>query len=261
MVGLWNMLGNEELMEALKESMATFVNLALVPRISRAQKLDALTSMANIAGYRAVIDSFNRLPRFSRPQSTACGAVPPAKVFVIGTGVAGLSAIATAHALGAKVYANDVRDAAREQVESMGAEFIPINASGVSGEGVGGYATEMGESFKNAQLATYARIIPEMDIVIATAMIPNRAAPVLITEEMLRSMKHGSVVSDLAAQTGGNCAATERDKVVTTSSGVTVIGKTGYASEMPAQASEMLGNNFIALLETLGGAVDWGESR
>jgi len=262
LVGFWNMFDAPEgLHEALGQSPATFINLGLIPRISRAQKLDALTSMANIAGYRAVIDSFNRLPRFSRSSVTACGAVPPAKVFVIGTGVAGLSAIATAHSLGAKVYANDVRDAAREQVQSMGAEFIPINATGVAGEGVGGYATEMGESFKNAQLATYARIIPEMDVVIATAMIPNRAAPVLITEEMLRSMKHGSVVCDLAAQTGGNCESTERDKVVITSSGVTVIGKTGYASEMPAQASEMLGNNFIALLETLGGAVDWGDKQ
>merc|ERR550525_1488745 len=132
--------------------MASFINLSLIPRISRAQKLDALTSMANIAGYRAVMDAFNRLPRFSRSSVTACGAVPPAKVLIIGTGVAGLSAIATAHALGAKVYANDVREAAREQVESMGAEFVPVDAEGVQGEGVGGYATAMSQSFKEAQL-------------------------------------------------------------------------------------------------------------
>merc|ERR1719310_2719464 len=135
MIAFWSMFGNEKLLEQLERAPATFVNLSLVPRISRAQKLDALTSMANIAGYRAVIDAFHRLPRFSRSSVTASGTVPPARVFVIGAGVAGLSAIATAHALGAKVYANDVRDAAREQVESMGAEFVPVAAEGITGEG------------------------------------------------------------------------------------------------------------------------------
>merc|ERR1719172_304359 len=136
------MFGSEELTEALTQSSASFVNLELVPRVSRAQKLDALTSMANIAGYRAVLDAFNRLPRFSRSSVTACGTVPPARVFFIGAGIAGLSAIATAHAMGAKVFANDVREAAREQVESMGAEFVPVEAEGISGEGAGGYARE-----------------------------------------------------------------------------------------------------------------------
>merc|ERR1719310_1020949 len=135
MIAFWSMFGTQELLQTFAQSPATFVNLALVPRISRAQKLDALTSMANIAGYRAALDAFNRLPRFSRSSVTACGAVPPAKVFVIGAGVAGLSAIATAHALGAMVYANDVREAAREQVESMGAEFVPVAAEGITGEG------------------------------------------------------------------------------------------------------------------------------
>jgi len=258
MVGFWNMHGVQDLMEALGQSQATFVNLSLIPRISRAQRLDALTSMANVAGYRAVIDAFSHLPRFSRSSVTACGAVPPAKVLVIGAGVAGLSAIATAHALGAKVYANDVREAAREQVESMGAEFVPVDAPGVAGEGVGGYASEMGQAFKEAQLATYARLVPDMDIVISTAMIPNREAPKLLTEEMLRSMRRGSVVVDLAAQTGGNCTSTEKDKVVVTPDGITVIGETNYPSQMPGQASEMLGNNFVALLEALGGAADFG---
>merc|ERR1719446_1812500 len=136
LVGFWNMFKSEELLGQLEQTPATFINLSLVPRVSRAQKLDALTSMANIAGYRAVLDAFNRLPRFSRSSVTASGTVPPAKVFIIGAGIAGLSAIATAHAMGAKVYANDVRDAVREQVESMGAEFVPIDdVEGIRGEG------------------------------------------------------------------------------------------------------------------------------
>merc|ERR1719331_2708808 len=145
MVAFWQMYGMEDLLHALERSPASFVNLALVPRVSRAQKMDALTSMANIAGYRAVLDAFTRLPRFSRSSVTASGTVPPARVFVIGAGIAGLSAIATAHSLGAKVFANDVRDAAREQIESMGAEFVSIDAIGIQGEGVGGYAAEMGQ--------------------------------------------------------------------------------------------------------------------
>eukprot|EP00931_Biecheleriopsis_adriatica_P117063 TRINITY_DN92616_c0_g1_i1.p1 TRINITY_DN92616_c0_g1~~TRINITY_DN92616_c0_g1_i1.p1 ORF type:complete len:1276 (+),score=300.00 TRINITY_DN92616_c0_g1_i1:43-3828(+) len=258
LIGFWNMYGKQELTEALRETSATVVNLALVPRVSRAQKLDALTSMANIAGYRAVLDAFNRFPRFSRAGSTAFGSVPPAKVFVIGAGVAGLSAIATAHSLGCKVYANDVRDAAREQVESMGAQFIAVDAQGIAGEGAGGYATAMGESFMNAQLATYARVVPDMDVVISTAMIPNRAAPTLLTADMVASMKSGSVIVDLAAQTGGNCIYTEQDKAVVSPTGVTVIGETNYPSSMAAQASEMLGSNFSALLEVLGGGANFG---
>jgi NAD(P) transhydrogenase len=258
MAGFWNMFGAEELTEALTQSSASFVNLALVPRVSRAQKLDALTSMANIAGYKAVLDAFNRLPRFSRSSVTASGTVPPARVFVIGAGVAGLSAIATAHALGAKVYANDVRDAAREQVESMGAEFVPVDADGIQGEGVGGYAREMGSEFQEAQLATYARIVRSVDIVITTAMIPNKKAPIVVTEEMVKSMAHGSIIVDLAMQTGGNCALTKRDEVVVTPGGVTILGETNYPSLMPAQASELLSNNFVALLGVLGGAIDFG---
>jgi len=261
LVGFWNMYGAEDLTEALIQSSASFVNLALVPRVSRAQKLDALTSMANIAGYKAVLDAFNRLPRFSRSSVTASGSVPPARVFVIGAGVAGLSAIATAHALGAKVFANDVRNAASEQVESMGAEFVPVDAVGISGEGVGGYATEMGRDFHEAQLATYARIIRDVDIVITTAMIPNRKSPVLITEEMVSSMKHGSIIVDLAAAAGGNCILTKKDQVVITESGITIIGETNYPSLMPKQASELLSNNFVALLDVLGGATDFGGSH
>merc|ERR1719188_558207 len=172
MVGFWSMYGGEDLLEALGQSSATFLNLALIPRISRAQKLDALTSMANIAGYRATLAAFSHLPRFSRSSVTASGAVPPARVFVIGAGVAGLSAIATAHAMGAKVFANDVREAAREQVESLGAEFIPVDVQGIAGEGAGGYASVMSEAFQAAQLSTYQRHVPGMDVVITTAMIP-----------------------------------------------------------------------------------------
>eukprot|EP00933_Yihiella_yeosuensis_P058642 TRINITY_DN5926_c0_g1_i2.p1 TRINITY_DN5926_c0_g1~~TRINITY_DN5926_c0_g1_i2.p1 ORF type:complete len:1014 (+),score=237.82 TRINITY_DN5926_c0_g1_i2:425-3043(+) len=258
LIGFWNMYDTKELNDAISQSSASFVNLALVPRVSRAQKLDALTSMANIAGYKSVLDAFYRLPRFSRSSVTACGAVPPAKVFIIGAGVAGLSAIATAHSLGCKVFANDVRDAAREQVQSMGAEFIPVDAEGISGEGSGGYASVMGDDFMNAQLATYARVLPEMDVIITTAMIPNKSAPKVITAEMVASMKPGSVIVDLAAQTGGNCVYTEVDKVVTSPTGVTVIGETNYPSSMPVQASEMLSHNLLALLDTLGGADKFG---
>jgi len=256
LAGFWNMFGNEELLKQLEQVPATFVNLSLVPRVSRAQKLDALTSMANIAGYRAVIDAFNRLPRFSRSSVTASGTVPPAKVFIIGAGIAGLSAIATAHAMGAKVYANDVRDAAREQVQGMGAEFISIDAATIAGEGQGGYATEMGEDFKERQLATYARVIKDCDIVIATAMIPNRTAPVVVTPEMVASMRKGSIIVDLAAQTGGNCALTKADQVVTSPNGVVIIAPTNYPSQMPGTASDMIGSNFVALLEVLGGGTE-----
>lgn len=261
LVGFWNMYDTEELLAALGQVSANVLNLALVPRVSRAQKLDALTSMANIAGYRAVLDAFQRFPRFSRAGSTAFGSVPPAKVFVIGAGVAGLSAIATAHSLGCKVLANDVRDAAREQVESMGAQFIAVDAQGIAGEGAGGYATAMGEDFTRAQLATYARVVPDMDVIITTAMIPNRSAPELITAEMVASMRSGSVIVDLAAPTGGNCVYTEPNRAVLSPNGVTIVGETNYASQMAAQSSEMLGSNFTALLEVLGGASDFGGER
>lgn len=261
LIGCWNLYGMEDLLEALAQSQASVLNLALVPRVSRAQKLDALTSMANIAGYRSVLDAFNHLPRFSRSSSTACGTIPPARIFVIGAGVAGLSAIATAHSLGAKVFANDVRDATAEQVRSLGAEFIPVDAQGISGEGAGGYATEMGEAFRMAQLATYARVIPDMDVVITTAMIPNRQAPILIPEDVVRSMRKGSVIVDLAAAAGGNCPLARADDIVVSPNGVTIIGETNYPSSMPAQASDMIGNNFIAMLSTLGGATDFGGEK
>mmetsp|Transcript_113929 Transcript_113929/g.207640 ORF Transcript_113929/g.207640 Transcript_113929/m.207640 type:complete len:827 (+) Transcript_113929:3-2483(+) len=257
MVAFWNMFGQEELLSALEKSPATFVNLSLVPRVSRAQKMDALTSMANIAGYRAVLDAFNRLPRFSRSSVSAAGTVPPAKVFVIGAGIAGLSAIATAHSLGSKVLGNDVRDAARDQVTGLGGEFVAIDAESIAGEGVGGYASEMSQDFKQRQLATYARIVKDCDVVVTTAMIPNRPAPVVITEDMLKTMRKGSVVVDLAAATGGNCAVTKLDEVVM-KHGVTVLAPSNYPSAMAGVASDMIGSNFAALLETLGGAADFG---
>jgi len=151
-----------------------------------------------------------------------------------------------------------VREAAREQVESMGAEFVPVDAEGIRGEGVGGYAKEMGREFHEAQLATYARIVKDVDIVITTAMIPNRKAPIVITEEMVNSMKYGSVIVDLATPTGGNCALTKKDQVEETAGGVTIIGETNYPSTMPAQASDQLSNIFVALLDVMGGAEDFG---
>lgn len=258
MLSVMNMYNTVELVEALRGSQATLVNLALVPRISRAQKLDALTSMANIAGYRAVIEAFYLLPRFSRTSVTASGTVPPARIFVIGAGVAGLSAIATARSLGAEVLANDVRDAVREQVESMGATFVPVDAQGIQGEGSGGYASEMGEDFRQAQLATYARIVKDVDIVVTTGQIPNSKAPVVISEAMVRTMRGGSVIVDLAAPTGGNCELSQRDRRVTVHD-VTIIAETNFPSAMPALSSELLGNNFVAMLDVLGGADDFGQ--
>lgn len=272
MIGIWGMYGNESILENLKsltdlrtgegsgsleslskicDSTAVF-NLALIPRISRAQSLDVLTSMANIAGYRAVLDAFAHFPKFAKPSTTASGNTPPAKVFIVGAGVAGLSAIGTAHALGAKVFASDVRSAAKEQVESMGAVFVEVKGM-IQGEGAGGYAKEMDEDFKRRQSELYARMCRECDIVITTALIPNRPAPIVITEQMVSSMKRGSVIVDLAALNGGNCPATVKDEVVITSNGVCVIGKTNYPSEMAPQASEFLARNFINFFEIIYG--------
>ena len=223
-----------------------------IPRITRAQKMDALSSMANIAGYRAVIEAASFYGRFFTGQMTAAGRVPPAKVLVIGAGVAGLAAIGAARGLGAIVRAFDTRSAVREQVQSMGAEFLEVQIV-EEGEGGGGYAREMSPAFIAAEMALFAAQAREVDIIITTALIPNRPAPVLITEEMVRSMKKGSVIVDLAAENGGNCALTQPNTVVERH-GVHIIGYVDLPSRLAPTASFLYGNNLVHLLTDMGGA-------
>ena len=241
-------------MAAAAEADATIVAMEMVPRISRAQKMDALSSMANIAGYRAVIEAGQHFGRFFTGQVTAAGKVPPAKVLVVGAGVAGLAAIGTATSLGAIVYAFDVRPEVAEQIESMGAEFVYLDfadsSGGQDGAETGGYAAPSSPEFREAQLAKFRALAPEMDIVITTALIPNRPAPVLWTEDMVRAMKPGSVIVDLAAPNGGNCELTERGEVVE-AHGVTIVGYTDYASRMATQASTLYANNIRHMLTDL----------
>ena len=204
---------NEKLLETAKNQKANVIAMDMVPRISRAQKMDALSSMANIAGYRAVIEAGNNFGRFFTGQVTAAGKVPPAKVLVVGAGVAGLAAVGTATSLGAITYAFDVRPEVAEQIESMGAEFVflDFDEEQTDGASTGGYAAPSSPEFREAQLAKFREIAPEMDIVITTALIPNRDAPVLWTKDMVDMMKPGSVIVDLAAERGGNCELTVKD--------------------------------------------------
>lgn len=243
---------NGELIQRLAAAKATAIAIDQVPRITRAQKMDALSSMANIAGYRAVIEAASFYGRFFTGQMTAAGRVPPAKMLVIGAGVAGLAAIGAARGLGAIVRAFDTRAAVREQVKSMGAEFLEITLD-EEGEGGGGYAKEMSPAFIAAEMALFAAQAREVDIIITTALIPNRPAPVLITEDMVKSMKKGSVIVDLAAENGGNCALTQPGQVVERH-GVTIIGYIDLPSRLAPTASVLYGNNLAYLLDDLGGA-------
>ena len=226
LISFFNPGANKVGMENARMKGANVIAMEMVPRISRAQKMDALSSMANIAGYRAVIEAGNNFPRFFTGQITAAGKVPPAKVLVVGAGVAGLAAIGTSTSLGAITYAFDVRPEVAEQVESMGAEFVFLDfkEEQVDGAATGGYAPVSSPEFAAAQLAKFREIAPEMDIVITTALIPNREAPELWTKDMVESMKPGSVIVDLAAEKGGNCKLTVMDKKIVTDNGVTIIG-------------------------------------
>src|SRR6187549_122948 len=205
---------NGELVERLAARRATVLAMDQVPRITRAQKMDALSSMANIAGYRAVIEAASFYGRFFTGQMTAAGKVPPAKVLVIGTGVAGLAAIGAARGLGAIVRAFDTRPETREQVESLGAEFLTVEIV-EEGRGTGGYAKLMSPEFIAAEMKLFAEQAQDVDIIITTALIPGRPAPVLITSEMVASMRQGSVIVDMAAEAGGNCALTQPGQVIT----------------------------------------------
>ena len=244
---------NEELMKLAAYKGASVIAMDMIPRISRAQKMDALSSMANIAGYRAVIEAGNNFGRFFTGQVTAAGKVPPAKVLVVGAGVAGLAAIGTSTSLGAITYAFDVRPEVAEQVESMGAEFVYLDfeEEQTDGSESGGYAKPSSPEFREAQLAKFRELAPEMDIVITTALIPNREAPELWTEDMVKAMKRGSVIVDLAAERGGNCKMTVKDDKIVTDNGVTIIGYTDFPSRMATQASSLYATNIRHLMTDL----------
>jgi NAD(P) transhydrogenase subunit alpha len=240
---------NPELLKQLAAKKATVLAMDSVPRISRAQKLDALSSMANIAGYRAVIEAAHAFGRFFTGQITAAGKVPPAKVFVIGAGVAGLAAIGTAVGLGAVVRANDTRPEVGDQVKSMGAEFVSVDYQ-EEGTGVGGYAKVMSEGFLKAQADVFAKQAKDVDIIITTALIPGKPAPKLITADMVRSMKPGSVIVDMAAEQGGNCELTVPNQV-TVQNGVTIIGYSDLPSRLAKQSSTLYATNLFRLAEEL----------
>ena len=253
LISFFNPAGNEEGLELAKSKGANVIAMEMVPRISRAQKMDALSSMANIAGYRAVIEASNNFGRFFTGQITAAGKVQPAKVLVIGAGVAGLAAIGTSTSLGAITYAFDVRPEVAEQVESMGAEFVYLDFEEEQQDGAatGGYASVSSPEFREAQLAKFRELAPEMDIVITTALIPNREAPKLWLKDMVEEMKPGSVIVDLAAEKGGNVEGTVMDEKVVTDNGVTIIGYTDFPSRMAAQSSTLYANNIRHMMTDL----------
>ncbi len=239
-----------ELMQQLTAKNATVLAIDCLPRtLSRAQKMDALTSMAGVSGYRAVIEAANAFGRFFNGQITAAGKVPPAKVFIAGAGVAGLAAIGTAASLGAIVRANDTRAEVADQVVSLGGEFVKVDYE-EEGSGGGGYAKVMSEGFQQAQRAMYAKQASEVDIIITTALIPGKPAPKLITAEMVRSMKPGSVIVDMAAEQGGNCELTEPGQAVV-KHGVTIVGYTDLASRLAKQSSTLYANNLFRVAEEL----------
>ncbi|MCG8707784.1 Re/Si-specific NAD(P)(+) transhydrogenase subunit alpha [Brenneria sp. 4F2] len=241
---------NPELLEKLAARQVTVLAMDSVPRISRAQSMDALSSMANIAGYRAIVEAAHEFGRFFTGQITAAGKVPPAKVMIIGAGVAGLAAIGAAGSLGAIVRAFDTRPEVKEQVKSMGAEFLELNFEEEAGSG-DGYAKVMSEAFIKAEMELFAAQAQEVDIIVTTALIPGKPAPRLITKDMVLSMKPGSVIVDLAAQTGGNCELTVADQVTLTENGVKIIGYTDLPSRLPTQSSQLYGTNLVNLLKLL----------
>lgn len=245
-----------ELLDTLAKHNITVMAMDMVPRISRAQSLDALSSMANIGGYRAVVEAAHAFGRFFTGQITAAGKVPPAKVLVIGAGVAGLAAIGTAGSLGAIVRAFDTRLEVAEQIESMGGSFLKLEFENKEGGASDGYAKVMSEEFIAAEMALFAEQAKEVDIIITTALIPGKPAPKLITQEMVDSMKPGSVIVDLAAATGGNCEYTQSGERFVTDNGVTVLGYTDLPGRLPAQSSQLYGTNVVNLMKLMCKAKD-----
>ena len=243
---------NKALLQILGDKNINFFGMDCVPRISRAQSMDALSSMANVAGYRAIVEASHRFGRFFTGQITAAGKVPPAKVLVIGAGVAGLAAIGAARNMGAIVRAFDTRPAVKEEVKSLGGEFLELNFE-EDGSGSDGYSKVMSKEFIEAEMKLFAKQAKEVDVIITTALIPGKKSPILITESMVKSMKNGSVIVDLAAEGGGNCELTEPGdaKVV---HGVHVLGFTDLPSRLPTQSSRLYGNNLVKLVNLLGTA-------
>lgn len=249
LIGFLNPLGNPALIESLAQRQVTAFSLEMIPRTSRAQSMDALSSQAGIAGYQATLIAAAALPRFFPMLTTAAGTIPPAKVFVIGAGVAGLQAIATARRLGAVVEAFDIRPAVKEEVQSLGAKFVEV---GLAEETVaaGGYAREVSEASKQQTQALIADHVKAADAVITTAQVPGKQAPILVTQAMVSAMKPGSVIIDLAAEQGGNCECTEAGKDVLWQ-GVTIVGPINLPSSMPVNASQMLAKNMLMLVQHL----------
>ncbi len=246
-IGSCDPLGKPQAIADWANSGATLFSLELIPRITRAQSMDVLSSQATIAGYRAVLVAATELPKMFPMMMTAAGTLTPARVFVIGAGVAGLQAIASARRLGAVVSAYDVRPAVREQVESLGAKFVELAIDASSSEDKGGYAKAMDEEFYRQQRELLASVVAQSDVVITTAAIPGRPSPRLITADAVRNMQPGSVIIDLAAERGGNCELSQPDARVV-EQGVVILGPTNIATDIPNHASQMLGNNVVKFL-------------
>jgi NAD(P) transhydrogenase subunit alpha len=257
LIGLADPTADPAVAQAVAATGAALFALELIPRISRAQGMDVLSSMATLAGYKAVLLAADHLPKMFPMLMTAAGTVAPARVFVVGVGVAGLMAIAQARRLGAVVEAYDVRPAVREQVQSLGAKFVEMELDAGDAEDQGGYAKALGEEFYRRQRELMARVVAASDVVITTAAVPGRKAPVLVTAEMVRAMQPGSVVVDLAAATGGNCELTRPDETVT-DHGVTILGPTNAPSDLAVDGSRMYAKNVTAMLLNMsqGGVVD-----
>jgi NAD(P) transhydrogenase subunit alpha len=243
-------LGNPSAVKQLAERGVTLFAMELIPRITRAQSMDVLSSMATIAGYKAVLVAASHLPKMFPMMMTAAGTLAPAKVLVIGAGVAGLQAIASSRRLGAVVYGYDVRPAVKEQIESLGAKFVEMPLETGGAEGAGGYAKELGEEFYRKQRELIARTVAASDVCISTAAIPGKPSPRVITADAVRGMSPGSVIVDLAAERGGNCELTKANEVVV-ENGVTILGPTNLPSEVPTHASQMLANNLLNFLKLI----------
>jgi H+-translocating NAD(P) transhydrogenase subunit alpha len=250
LIGLISPALKPELVEELSTRRITVLAMDAVPRISRAQSMDVLSSMANIAGYRAVVEAAHRFGRFFTGQVTAAGKVPPAKVLVVGAGVAGLAAIGAAGSMGAIVRATDPRPEVADQVKSLGGEYLYVDPAAAEVSATG-YAKEMGEDYKAREAALYAEQAKDVDIIVTTALIPGRPAPRIITADMVASMKPGSVIVDMAAANGGNVEGTVKDQTIVTDNGVTIIGYTDLAGRLPATASQLYGTNLVNLLKLL----------
>ncbi len=249
-LGLLDPLGTPEAARELAGTGVTAFALELLPRISRAQPMDALSSMATVAGYKAVLLAAGALSKMYPMMITAAGTITPARVFVVGAGVAGLQAIATSRRLGAVVQSYDIRPAVKEQVESLGAKFVELELETEEAEGAGGYAQDMGDEFYRRQRAMMAQVVAESDVVITTAAVPGKSAPILITEEMVQKMAPGSIIVDLAAEGGGNCELTRAGETLE-AHGITILGPVNLPSTIPYHASQMYAKNLTAFLQNM----------